>query len=101
MVTTIKNTFKAGKKQLPQDWAQRYHYRPLLLETFVKKDCFTGASYRAANWTHVGHIQGRGKLSRSKCQSLPIKDFILYPLDRHFRQQLCESPQIHSPKRIY
>jgi hypothetical protein len=88
-------------KQLPQDWEQRYHYRPLLLETFVEKDRFTGASYRAANWTHVGQTQGRGKLSRTKSQSLPLKEIFLYPLHRHFRQQLCESPQTHPPKRVH
>jgi hypothetical protein len=48
-------------RQLPQDWQHRYGLRPLLLETFVEKDRFTGACYRAANWLHVGQTQGRGK----------------------------------------
>ncbi|HDR15872.1 MAG TPA: DUF4338 domain-containing protein, partial [Desulfobacteraceae bacterium] len=29
----------------------RYNYKPVLLETFVEKKRFTGASYRSANWT--------------------------------------------------
>jgi hypothetical protein len=76
-------------KRLTQDWKQRYAYRPLLLETFVEKDRFTGASYRAANWTLVGQTQGRGKLDRTHRQSLPLKDIFLYPLHKRFRHHLC------------
>jgi hypothetical protein len=75
-------------RQLPQDWQHRYGLRPLLLETFVEKDRFTGACYRAANWLHVGQTQGRGKLGPSGKQSVPIKDVWLYPLRKGFRQGL-------------
>ena len=51
-----------SRRRLPDDWQARYGYRPLLLETFVQSDRFAGTSYRAANWTHVGQTQGRGKL---------------------------------------
>ena len=47
---------------LPDDWQARYGYRPPLLKTFAQSDHFAGTSYRAANWTHVGQTQGRGKL---------------------------------------
>lgn len=87
-------------KRLPLDWEQRYAYRPLLLETFVEKDRFTGASYRAANWTHVGQTQGRGKLDTQHRRSMPLKNVFLYPLHRHFRQRLCASTQTHTPKRL-
>ena len=33
---------------LPQDWHDRYAYRPVLLETFVDTQRFTGACYKAA-----------------------------------------------------
>ena len=49
-------------KRLPQDWEERYASRPFLLETFVEKGRFTGASYRVAKWTVIGQTQGRGKL---------------------------------------
>ena len=88
-------------KQLPQDWEQRYAYRPFLLETFVEKDRFTGASYRAANWTLVGQTQGRGKLDRKHRHSLPVKDVFLYPLHARFRQRLCASTQTHTSQRVY
>jgi hypothetical protein len=75
-------------RQLPHDWQNRYHYRPLLLETFVEKDRFTGGCYRAANWLHVGQTQGRGKLGPSGKQSVPIKDVWLYALEKRFREWL-------------
>ena len=75
-------------RQLPGDWQHRYGYRPLLLETFVEKDRFTGACYRAANWLRVGQTQGRGKLGPSGKQSVPIKDVWLYPLGKGFKNRL-------------
>ena len=75
-------------KQLPNDWHARYRYTPVLLETFVERQRFPGASYRAANWIHAGHTQGRGKLDRHHQNAAPIKDIYLYPLHKHFRQTL-------------
>jgi hypothetical protein len=75
-------------KRLPHDWETRYHYRPVLLETFVEKDRFAGTSYKAANWTYVGETKGRGKLGPAGKQSVPIKDMWLYPLTRDFRSTL-------------
>jgi hypothetical protein len=77
-------------KQLPQDWQKRYSYKPVLLETFVEQRRFCGICYRAANWIHVGQTQGRGKLDRKNRYSLPVKDIFLYPLHKHFRQELCK-----------
>lgn len=76
-------------RQLPEDWERRYRYRPVLLETFVERDRFFGACYRAANWIHVGQTQGRGKLDRKKQYALPVKEVFLYPLHKHFRDKLC------------
>ena len=75
-------------KRLPQDWQDRYGYRPVLLETFVERKRFRGTCYRAANWIDVGMTQGRGKLDRENLRTLPVKDIYLYPLCRPFRQQL-------------
>ena len=75
-------------RQLPQDWQHRYGFRPMLLETFVEKDRYTGTCYRAANWCHVGQTQGRGKLGPSGKQSVPIKDVWLYPLEKSSKRRL-------------
>ena len=78
-----------SSRRLPDDCQARYGYRPLLLETFVQSDRFAGTSYRAANWTHVGQTQGRGKLDVHRTHALPRKDIWLYPLRRDFRRRLC------------
>jgi hypothetical protein len=79
-------------RRLPGDWRARYGYAPILAETFAETPRFTGASYRAANWTRVGHTQGRGKLDRHHDHALPIKDIYLYPLHRRWRQILTTPP---------
>jgi hypothetical protein len=80
-------------RQLPRDWESRYHYSPVLLETFVERERFQGTCYRAANWMHVGHTQGRGKLDRQGQRLLPVKEIFLYPLRRDFRRRLCSLSQ--------
>lgn len=75
--------------RLADDWALQYAYRPVLLETFVEKPRFTGTCYKAANWQYLGDTQGRGKLDTLHQNGKPIKSIWVYPLTRHFRQQLC------------
>jgi len=75
-------------RRVAQDWANRYGYQPVLLETFVETQRFAGTCYRAANWIHVGQTKGRGKLDSNHQASLPVKDIWLYPLDKHFRSLL-------------
>ena len=76
-------------RRLPSDWAERYGYRPVLLETFVEQRRFVGTCYRAANWIHVGQTQGRGKLDSQHQAKLAVKDIWLYPLDPDCREYLC------------
>ncbi len=77
-------------RRLPDDWEAKYHLRPVLLETFVDSERFTGTCYKAANWTYVGKTKGRGKLGPTGKQSVPIKDIWLYPLTRQFRVRLTD-----------
>ena len=74
--------------RLPNDWHNQYGIRPVLLETFVDTEQFTGTCYKAANWTYVGKTKGRGKLGPAGKQSVPIKDIWLYPLCRLFKNKL-------------
>lgn len=76
-------------RRLPDDWQDRYAYRPVLLETFVEKPRFTGTCYKAANWQHLGDTQGRGKLDVLHRNDQPIKSIWIYPLARDFQRQLC------------
>lgn len=74
---------------LPGDWEARYGVRPVLLETLVDSDRFSGTCYRAANWTEVGITSGRGRMDRANVRSgtAPKKLFMM-PLIKNFRHFL-------------
>ena len=76
-------------RRLPGDWAARYGYRPVLLETFVESPRHKGTCYKAANWVHVGKTVGRGKKCAVHQQIIPVKDIWLYPLRKDFGAALC------------
>lgn len=78
----------AVARRLPADWQAAYGYQPVLLETFVETGRFTGASYKAANWTRIGQTKGRGKLDRHHQHAVAVKEIYLYPLHRHWRRVL-------------
>lgn len=80
-------------KKLPLDWEDRYHFKPILLETFVQLDRFTGTCYRAANWQQVGTTKGYSLRGHKACKSVPEKAIFLYPLRKDFRRILCTLPK--------
>jgi hypothetical protein len=75
-------------QRLVEDFERRYHYRPWLVESFVERERFSGACYRAANWILVGQTQGRGRQDRFTKREKPIKDIYVYPLEKDFRDRL-------------
>jgi hypothetical protein len=75
--------------RLADDWQRRWGSRPVLLETFVESDRFTGSCYKAANWCHVGTTAGRGRNDADKRAAIPKKEIFLYPLTPNFRDSLC------------
>jgi hypothetical protein len=68
--------------RLPEDWAERYGVRPVLVETFVDPSRFAGTCYQAANWTYVGDTAGR--------RDGRAKQIFLYPLERRWRKVLSK-----------
>ena len=76
------------RRRLPQDWTERYHTTPVLIETFVETPRYTGAVYRASGWTHVGTTQGRGRYDRHTKRSQPRKDIWLRPLRKDWKRTL-------------
>ena len=76
-------------RRIAADWLSRYGYSPVLLETFVELERFTGACYRAANWIEVGTTKGRGKLEKNHQSVLPLKNILIYPLQKDFRSILA------------
>ena len=75
-------------RRLPKDFQQRYGYQPVLMETFVQCERYSGHCYRAANWHCLGNTQGRGKKGQSGDKPVPIKSVWVYPLNKHFRDTL-------------
>lgn len=77
-------------KTVPAHWENIYKFRPILMETFVEKARFTGASYKAANWIHVGQTKGKARSGMNYYYHGVIKDVYLYPLvsKDQLRQQL-------------
>lgn len=79
--------------RLRQDWQERYGYKPVLLETFVDPQKFSGTCYRAANWQEVGRTVVRkdgyanGKVSSGE------KVVYVYPLVRNCRGVLRRKPR--------
>lgn len=81
-------------KRLSADWQRKYGRPIFLLETFVDPEHFSGATYRAANWTYVGQTQGRGRQGPSRhIRSASIKDVFVLPLHARFREQLRPSSE--------
>ena len=76
------------RRRLPQDWTERYHTTPVLIETFVETPRYTGAVYKASGWTHVGATQGRGRYDRHTKRSQPKKDIWLRPLRKDWKRTL-------------
>ena len=75
-------------KKMVSDFEQRYGYQPLLVESFVDQAHYSGACYRAANWIAIGETKGRGRQDRFTKAALSIKTIFVYPIHKHFRQQL-------------
>jgi hypothetical protein len=77
-------------KRLSRDWQSKYGHPIYLLETFVERQRFTGACYRAANWKRVGQTKGRTRQDQpdGTWSQAPIKEVYLLALHPHFRQRL-------------
>jgi hypothetical protein len=73
-------------RQLPADFERQYGRRPLLAETLVDADRFSGTCYRAANWILLGQTRGRGRMDKGTSKKL----LYVYPLCHAVQQRLCE-----------
>ncbi len=81
-------------RQLPNDWNNKYHFRPVLLETFVQLDRHRGVSYQAANWLHVGNTRGYSLYSSRK-RNAPERAVYVYPLHKRYKHLLLQQPANH------
>ena len=66
-------------ERLTADWRRIYGVPPVLVETFVNPEKFTGACYRAANWQHLGQTSATSGYRESRGDDVP-KEIYVYPL---------------------
>ena len=76
--------------RIAQDWLACYGVEPVVVETFVDPERFSGVSYRAANWVHVGKTSGRRAAQRENAGG--PKEVFIYPLCPRWRQILHQAP---------
>lgn len=69
-------------KRLSVDWEEAYKTRPVLVETYVDKERYEGACYKASNWKFLGETQGRGRNDRYHQNSLSRKYVFAYELEK-------------------
>lgn len=81
---------------LVSDWEDQYQVKPVLLETLVDTQRFTGSCYRAANWLEVGQTSGRGRDDRAHARhgAAPKRVFV-YPLCADARECLQSDAAWH------
>ncbi len=84
-------TLTLAARTVPDDWEDCYGLRPVLMETLVDEKRFTGACYKAANWSYVGKTTGRGRMDEGIIRDgMAIKSIYLYPLSDGFRDELVK-----------
>jgi SRSO17 transposase len=71
---------------LPQDWRQRYGVDLWLAESFVDRQRFSGASYRAANWQALGWTRGFAKQQGRFVHHGQSKEVYVYVMEARMRQ---------------
>ncbi len=74
-------------RRLPRDFAARYGFRPLLVESFADEG-YDGTCLRAANFLCVGRTAGRGRQDRAKRRAKTVKTVFMSPLHRRWRREL-------------
>ena len=75
--------------RVTDDWLTHHGLHPVLMETFVDTERFTGACYKAANWSRIGRSAGK-KGSENTVEKSPKAVFV-YPLHADYRSILTQN----------
>lgn len=81
---------------LKRDWATHYGEPLVLLETFVDGSRFSGASYKAANWIHVGTTKGYARQGGEFRYHGQRKEVYLYAVTKTIARDLgcAKAPEV-------
>lgn len=69
-------------KRIAADWEVSYQVRPVLVESFVDKEKFSGSCYKASNWVLLGETKGRGRNDKYHENNLSKKYIFAYELEK-------------------
>ena len=75
---------------LQRDWPRHYGVRVWLAESFVDRQRFSGASYRAANWQAIGWTRGFAKRQGRFVHHGQSKEVYVYVMEARLRQFIHE-----------
>jgi hypothetical protein len=84
-------------RRVRADWQERWGYEPLLMESFVDPEKFSGRCYRAAGWVELGTTTGRGLRRAGHLYQSTPKLILVKALADDFRERLCGGPL---PRRV-
>ena len=63
----IRSVWKAEELKRFKELEKKYHYRPLLAETFCDVEHSAGTCYKAAGWIPLGMTKGFTRTNRQEC----------------------------------
>ena len=80
---------------LQRDWSSRYGAAVWLVESFIDRSRFSGASYRAANWVPIGWTRGFAKRQGRFVHHGQRKEVYVYVMERRMRRWV--HGDVHEP----
>ena len=80
-------------RRLQRDWQEHYGVAVWLVESFVDRRRFSGASYRAANWVAIGWTRGFAKRQGSFVHHGQTKEVYVYVLEPRLRRWVHADPR--------
>ena len=81
-----------GLARLQMDWPKRYGARVWLVESFIDRRRFSGASYRGANWVALGWSRGYAKRRGEFIYHGESKEIYIHVIEPRIRQLLLQDP---------
>ena len=86
---------------LQRDWRKHYGAPVWLVESFVDRQRFSGASYRAANWQALGWTRGFAKRQGRFIHQGQSKEVYVYVIEAKMRRLVHEDPNQPLLTRAY
>ena len=80
-------------RRVANDWEERWGFRPILLETFVDPNYYSGVCYQASGWELLGKTTGRGLAQPGKTYTSSPKLIYIKPLSKQCQSLLCATLQ--------